>query len=247
MGVRPHPSSAKEIAGRVLKDGGKPIWKDIGLKDQGQKRAHYNADYEAPHKFPFPQRHTETGTLGLAYARQMAAIHSRIGTECRAVLPCTLSAAMAGARRGRFAEQGREAVPWSAAPRLSGQALSAPAPPLTFSFASPIQAFGAYFSGVQNFTTDTVNFSDGTSQVLDIPEAGTSSSTGALDFVGFTDAGKSISSVTISAGTSGFDDIGVDDVRFGPVSAVPEPLTLSIFGAGVVGAAVLRRRKQKTA
>lgn len=100
---------------------------------------------------------------------------------------------------------------------------------------------------MQNFTTDTVNFSDGTSQVLDILEAGTSGSTGALDFVGITDVGASIASATIFAGNNGFDDIGVDDVRFGPVTAVPEPLTLSIFGAGVVGAAALRRRKLKTA
>ena len=118
---------------------------------------------------------------------------------------------------------------------------------LTFSFASPIQAFDTYSSGAQNFTTDTVKFSDGTSQVLDILEAGTSGSTGALDVVGVTDVGASIASATIFAGNNGFDDIGVDDVRFGPVTAVPEPLTLSIFGAGVVGAAALRRRKLKTA
>ena len=117
---------------------------------------------------------------------------------------------------------------------------------LTFSFASPIQAFGAYSSG-QNLTTDSVNFSDGMSQVLDIPEAGTSGSTGALNLVGFTDVGASIASVTIFAGNDGFDDIGVDDVCLGPVTAVPEPLTLSIFGAGFVGAAALRRRKLKTA
>jgi len=118
---------------------------------------------------------------------------------------------------------------------------------LTFTFAKPIQAFGAYLSGVQDFTTDTLNFSDGTSQVLDVPEAGTSNSVGALDFLGFTDAGKSITSVTIDTGSfaAGWDDIGVDDVRFGPVANVPEPFTLSLFGAGLAGAAALRRRKQK--
>lgn len=119
---------------------------------------------------------------------------------------------------------------------------------LTFSFASPIQAFGAYFSGIQtNFFQDTVNFNDGTSQVLNIPGTGTNSFTGALSFVGFTDAGASISSVTINAGngvTTGADFIGIDDVRFGPVTSVPEPVTLSIFGVGAFGAVSLRRRKK---
>jgi hypothetical protein len=119
---------------------------------------------------------------------------------------------------------------------------------LTFSFATPIQAFGAYFSGVQNFTTDTVSFNDGTSQVINIPETGTNGFTGALDFVGFTDAGASISSVTVFAGNNAWDAIGVDDVLFGPVStSVPEPFTLSIFGAGAAGAVALRRRKKAKA
>jgi hypothetical protein len=95
---------------------------------------------------------------------------------------------------------------------------------LTFTFATPVQFFGAFLSGVQNFVQDTITFSDGSSQTIDVPEAGTSSSIGELVFVGFTDAGKSISSVTVNAGTNGFDDIGVDDVRYqSAASSVPEP------------------------
>src|SRR5579859_2782202 len=63
---------------------------------------------------------------------------------------------------------------------------------LTFHFTTPVQAFGAYFSGLQsNFFQDTVSFNDGTSQVINMPETGTSGSVGALDFVGFTDFGAS--------------------------------------------------------
>ena len=96
---------------------------------------------------------------------------------------------------------------------------------LVFTFNTPIQFFGAYLSGVQNFVQDTITFSDGSAQTINVPEAGTSNSIGELVFVGFTDAGKSISSVTINAGTNGFDAIGVDDVRFqsNTSTAVPEP------------------------
>jgi len=99
---------------------------------------------------------------------------------------------------------------------------------LTFTFANPIQAFGAYFSGIQTvFFSDTITFSDGSSEQIFIPGAGTSSSAGALSFVGFTDVGKSITSVTLNAGSlsTGADFIGVDDVLFQtvPTTPVPEP------------------------
>jgi hypothetical protein len=94
---------------------------------------------------------------------------------------------------------------------------------LVFTFAKPVEFFGAFLSGVQDFTQDTFTFSDGTSQTINVPEAGTSPNVGELAFVGFTDAGKSITSVTVNAGTNAFDDIGVDDVRFQSAVATPEP------------------------
>jgi hypothetical protein len=94
---------------------------------------------------------------------------------------------------------------------------------LVFTFATPVEFFGAFLSGVQDFTQDTYTFSDGTSETINVPEAGTSSSVGELVFVGFTDAGKSITSVTVNAGTSAFDAIGVDDVRFQSAAVAPEP------------------------
>ncbi len=75
---------------------------------------------------------------------------------------------------------------------------------VTFTFAKPTQFFGAYFTGIQtNFFTDTITFNDGTSQTIDIPGTGTTSSIGAAAFVGFTDAGKLITSVTVNAGIPG--------------------------------------------
>jgi hypothetical protein len=121
---------------------------------------------------------------------------------------------------------------------------------LVFTFATPIQFFGAYFSGVQTiFFTDTLTFSDGTSQTVDIPGTGTSNNVGALVFAGFTDAGKSISIVTINAGVpgdpgAGFDDMGVDDVRFqASTQATPEPGSMALALAGCCFGLVLLLRR----
>ena len=59
----------------------------------------------------------------------------------------------------------------------------------TFAFATPIQAFGAYFTGVQ-LGGETITFSDGLSETVPIPNFGSG-----CEFVGFTDAGASITSV----------------------------------------------------
>ena len=127
---------------------------------------------------------------------------------------------------------------------------------LTFTFANPIEAFGAYFSGVQYFFAgESVQFSDGSSETSTIPEVGTSGGIGALDFVGFTDVGKSITSITIDAGTPadpGADYIGVDDVRFLTVPAVitpaPEPSSIGLTVSSSVALALvlLRRRVTKS-
>ena len=47
-----------------------------------------------------------------------------------------------------------------------------------------------------------------------------------------------------------FDDpvqVGTWDIHVSEVTTAPEPITLSIFGAGLVGAAAMRRRKAKSA
>ncbi len=87
------------------------------------------------------------------------------------------------------------------------------------------------------YSQDTVTFSDGTTQTINAPESGTGSGTGALDFVGFTDAGKLISSITINSNGSGTDYIGLDDLMYQTTSAVPEPasfgLVLAAFSPGL--------------
>jgi hypothetical protein len=104
---------------------------------------------------------------------------------------------------------------------------------LVFNFSTPTQFFGAFLSGAQDyFAQDTITFSDGTSHTINVPETGTSMSVGELVFVGFTDAGQSITSITINAGTDDFDYIGVDDVKYQSANAVPEPDSIALVLTG---------------
>ena len=105
-------------------------------------------------------------------------------------------------------------------------------------------------SGVQSpyFYQDTITFSDATSQTIDIPGTDSGSS-GAVDFVGFTDAGASITSVSINSGVVGpggyGDYIGVDDVNF-QVTTTPEPGSFALVLTGIlaIGCERLRRRRR---
>lgn len=112
---------------------------------------------------------------------------------------------------------------------------------LVFNFVSPINAFGAFFGGLQT-ASSRILFSDGTAQSIAL---GGNPTDGGFSFVGFTSSDASISSVTIDVP---FDLISVDDVRFRSagvgVGGVPEPATwgLMIAGFGGIGAMLRRRR-----
>lgn len=83
---------------------------------------------------------------------------------------------------------------------------------LAFTFAVPVQAFGAYLTGLE-IGLQAITFDDGAPQLLSLPTSGRGAA-----FFGFTDAGKSTSSITVFAR---WEAIGIDDVRY--VGAVPEP------------------------
>ena len=106
---------------------------------------------------------------------------------------------------------------------------------LTFTFDTPIDRFGAYISGA-NLDGDTITFNDGLQQMIDIPNAGGPGPNlvGGLSFVGFTDFGRSIQTVTFNVG---FDRLAIDDVRV-PV-AVPEPSIHLVLFAVLTAIAML--------
>lgn len=115
----------------------------------------------------------------------------------------------------------------------------------TFNFSSPVNSFGFYINGLQTSRVgqQTVTFSDGSSQLINFPSAVEGGNGGGGAFIGFTDFGKNISSVSVFVSN---DIIAIDDLRFGFGSGgVPEPAAwaLMISGFGLVGGALRRRRE----
>lgn len=106
---------------------------------------------------------------------------------------------------------------------------NSPGETVTFTFATPVDAFGAYLTDTQvGFPGPiTVTFNDGSFQSLPVMK---NDDTGGALFFGFTDLGASISSISFNTGATGDtrDIWGIDDVRFAAV--VPAPL----IGHGVV-------------
>jgi hypothetical protein len=117
-----------------------------------------------------------------------------------------------------------------------------------FTFLSPIDAFGAFFTGLQpDLSTDSLTFSDGSSESFTIPS--NADDNGGVSYLGFTDPGAMITSVTVSIAdkTTTPDHFGVSNVQFvNSPSPTPEPsqLTAMFIGAGFLA---FLMRKGKTA
>jgi hypothetical protein len=104
-------------------------------------------------------------------------------------------------------------------------------------FASPVNAFGAYFISLESDVSGTVHvlFNDGSAQDFTLPETLTSG----VQFWGVADLDADIAQVIFEEqGVAGTRDIyGIDDFQY----AVPEPSTLVLVGFGLLGVACWRR------
>lgn len=106
-----------------------------------------------------------------------------------------------------------------------------------FAFDTPIQAFGLYLTGINGELH--LRFDDGSSQSVSIP----GSFAGGVQFFGFTDPGKLISSTTleIQGTTASYrDPFGIDDLLY-VAAPVPLPLPFTAGALGLVGLALRRR------
>jgi hypothetical protein len=112
---------------------------------------------------------------------------------------------------------------------------------VTFTFSTPINAFGAYLTDPQSDFPGpiTLTFNDGTAQTLSITKT---DDTGGVLFFGFHDT-TSFTSISYHTGATGAtrDIWGIDDVAF---NAVPEPGTigLALCGASLLIGAARRFR-----
>jgi hypothetical protein len=109
----------------------------------------------------------------------------------------------------------------------------------TYSFATPITAFGLWLTGVQTvFTTSfTLTFNDGAAETINLPI----NVNGGTTFYGFTDS-ATFSSITITNLSN--DAWGQDVVSYSTQSStVPEPSSLLLLGSGALGLAGMIRRK----
>jgi len=98
----------------------------------------------------------------------------------------------------------------------------------------PFEANGTAFPGAVDAGIDNFDpYTDGSAQI-------------GLDFSGIT-ADTTVTAASFSFGTGPEITIGGTSGPGGPPPPVPEPLTLSLFGAGLAGLVAMRRRRRATA
>lgn len=123
------------------------------------------------------------------------------------------------------------------------------------------RGFGVIFSDVEQAATTALQFFDTEGNSLGAFAAPPQAGANGFSFLGAftTDGSDAIARVRITLGTTalglgvldnpggGVDLVAMDDFLYGNPTAVPEPASLSLLGAGVLAAIAKRRRKRAQA
>jgi hypothetical protein len=118
---------------------------------------------------------------------------------------------------------------------------------MTFAFATPVSSVGGYIDWVPNNLPVTIGVYDSSDTLIEdlVVSQGDANLATPNSFYGFQETTADISYFTLTDGYIGILSGLNGNVITGTSSSVPEPFTLSLFGAGLAGAAAMRRRKKK--
>jgi hypothetical protein len=118
---------------------------------------------------------------------------------------------------------------------------------LTFNFATAINFFGGYFTGVERPSCGVITATWGAASfgLVNTGSATDCSATAGIQWFGFR-SNNSFTSVTFTEVSAANlrDIIGIDDVIYGTV-VIPEPSTYALLATGLAAMAVVGRRRRR--
>jgi hypothetical protein len=106
---------------------------------------------------------------------------------------------------------------------------------ITFTMNDPINAFGSFFTGLDGSILH-ITFNDSAVETVTVP----TTPNGGAEYFGFLDT-STFTSFTVEDLSS--DNFGMDGISFG--FPVPEPSSLTLLGAALLGAGWLRGRRKR--
>ena len=120
---------------------------------------------------------------------------------------------------------------------------------IVVNFSNPIAAFGFYGIDIGDFQGTValrLTDEDGNTSTLNIPTASGKAANGSVLYFGFYDTAVQYTSVAfLTTGGTG-DFFGFDNFSIGSLEQVvpaPEPMSLALFGLGLAGLGMMRRRR----
>ncbi|MCA0449305.1 MAG: PEP-CTERM sorting domain-containing protein [Proteobacteria bacterium] len=120
---------------------------------------------------------------------------------------------------------------------------------ITVTFSAPVAAFGFYGIDIGDFSgTVVLRLTDtgGATSLLNVPAAASGRADGSVLYFGFYDTAVQYTSIAfLTTGGSGdvfaFDNFSIGSIE--QVVPVPEPMSLALFGLGLAGLGVIRRKR----